>query len=508
VQGPGGGTPAGAADAPRHNERGGEIDSRSDHDGEGAEEADGAGDVDAAEGDPASDGAAAGDVPEAPRVRRFGAGSGRGRGARLVKADATEGRLLSPRERIYMLDLWQRSGLPARDFGALVGISRHTLYSWKQRFAQQGPAGLEDGQRGGPRGSKLDELTKRAILMLKKEHPDYGCERISDMLFRGPALAASPSAVARLLKESGYETEEVATRPHAPPVRQFERAEPNQLWQTDLFTFVLKRQNTRVYLVAFMDDHSRFVVGYGLHASQSTALTLEVLRAAISGFGTPEEILTDNGSQYVTWRGKSAFTKELEKRGIRQIVARPRHPQTLGKIERFWGTLWRECLETSVFRDLADARARTGHFIDHYNFQRPHQSLDGHVPGDRFFRAAPEVKKALLARVQANALELARGGTKPAPFYLTGQVGGKGFSVHAEGEQVFLTREAGAREEVSLVSPEKAAEAKPRAVPPAVAPDGSPPPEEVTPGARDQERSFGRSPLDGTGLCHDEEVKS
>ena len=41
---------------------------------------------------------------------------------------------------------------------------------------------------------------------------------------------------------------------------------PNQLWQTDLFTFLLKRQNRRLYLVAFLDDHSRFIVGYGLHA--------------------------------------------------------------------------------------------------------------------------------------------------------------------------------------------------------------------------------------------------
>ncbi len=91
-----------------------------------------------------------------------------------------------------------------------------------------------------------------------------------------------------------------------------------------MFTFILKRQNRRVYLVAFMDDHSRFIVGYGLHASQSSALVLKVLRAALTGFGTPEEIITDNGSQYLTWRGKSAFTRELAKRGIKQIVAHRR----------------------------------------------------------------------------------------------------------------------------------------------------------------------------------------
>jgi hypothetical protein len=74
-------------------------------------------------------------------------------------------------------------------------------------------------------------------------------------------------------------------------------------------------------------------------------------------------------------RGKSAFTRELEKRGIRQIVARPRRPQTLGKIERFWGSLWRECVESAAFVDLGDARQRIGHFIDHYNFQRSQRGI-------------------------------------------------------------------------------------------------------------------------------------
>jgi hypothetical protein len=193
---------------------------------------------------------------------------------------------------------------------------------------------------------------------------------------------------------------------------------------------------------------------------------LEVLRAGITNYGTPEEILTDNGSQYITWRGKSAFTKELEKRGIKQVVARPRRPQTLGKVERFWGTLWRECIESSVFRDLGDAQTRIGLFMDYYNFQRVHSGIAGLVPADRFFGAAPEVLKTLKARVAANALELARNGTPKKPFYLTGQVGDKAFSVHAEGERVILTRQEGEREEIEL-NPE---ESKPEEEAPAPLP--------------------------------------
>ena len=381
------------------------------------------------------------------------AGRGRSRrhGRRLV-APVVPGKPLSPEQRLLLLDTWQRSGLPAGDFADLVGISKFTLFAWKKKFDAEGPAGLMDRPKGGLRGSHLPELTKRTILMLKQTNPEWGCQRISDMLWRGPALPASPMAVARVLREAGLELADVPTRPHPDKVRFFERAKPNQLWQTDLFTFILKRQDRRVYLVAFMDDHSRFIVGYGLHASQSTALVLEVLRASLTGYGVPAEILTDNGAQYVTWRGRSAFSRECDKQGIKQIVARPRHPQTLGKIERFWGTLWRECLERAVFIDLGDARTRIGHFIDHYNFQRPHQGIEGLVPADRFFGAASEVQRTLAARVQANALELARHGLPKAPFYVTGQAGGQPFSLHAEGERVILTGADG-RQEIDLTPP-------------------------------------------------------
>ena len=110
------------------------------------------------------------------------------KGRRLVKPDET--RLpFSPHERLLILDTWQRSGLPAGDFAPLVGLSKHTLYLWKKRFAQQGPAGLMEHRRGASPGSKLSEVTKRTIVMLKQLHPDWGCQRISDELLRGPALA-------------------------------------------------------------------------------------------------------------------------------------------------------------------------------------------------------------------------------------------------------------------------------------------------------------------------------
>jgi len=416
--------------------------------------------------------------PLETQARRVRQASGRESRRTLQKPTSDQRHLYSPEQRLLLIDTWRRSGLPVKDFAALVGLSQHTLYKWNQNFERHGPEGLMDAKRGAGKESRLPEVTKRMILMLKEANPEYGCRMISDLLARGPGVPASASAVAHFLKASGYECEETPTEPHPDKPRRFERAKPGQLWQTDLFCFTMKRQNRRLHLVAFMDDHSRFITGYALHGVASTEMVIEALRAALTAFGAPEELLTDNGPQYCTWRGRSRFSKECERLGINQIVSRPRHPQTLGKIERFWGTLWRDFLQAAVFLDLEDARRRIGLFIDHYNFQRPHRSLDGLVPADRFFGVAPTVMASMKSRLQANALEIARQGFPKKPFYLAGQVDGRPVSLHEENGRVFMIGEGGQRQEVELVTPfaldeaEKAAAADPEPQ----CPDGTLPP--------------------------------
>ena len=70
---------------------------------------------------------------------------------------------LSPTQKLLLLDTWLRSGLPARDFGALVHISRHTLYAWKHRFEQLGPAGLMEQ----PRGARTTQRGRKSFLLTR-----------------------------------------------------------------------------------------------------------------------------------------------------------------------------------------------------------------------------------------------------------------------------------------------------------------------------------------------------
>jgi transposase len=76
-------------------------------------------------------------------------------------------------------------------------MSTHTLYAWKQRFEAEGPAGLCDRGRGRESGSRLPEATRRAILMLKQSHPEWGQDRLHDVLMRSQGFQASPNAIGR-----------------------------------------------------------------------------------------------------------------------------------------------------------------------------------------------------------------------------------------------------------------------------------------------------------------------
>src|SRR5262249_17596835 len=176
-------------------------------------------------------------------------------------------------------------------------------------------------------------------------------------------------------------------RRKAPRPRRFERTRPRELWQSDITSFVLARPGTRVYLVVFLDDFSRYIVSFGLHVQMRAATVCEVLLEGIARYGKPREVLTDQGPQYFAWRGKSAFRRLLDREGIRPVVARSHHPQTVGKCERLWETIGQEFWERARPSDLAEARVRLSHFVAHYNFFRPHQGIEGAVPAHRFFAA-------------------------------------------------------------------------------------------------------------------------
>jgi len=326
------------------------------------------------------------------------------------------------------------AGLSAEEVGELAGVGASTVQKWRAAYTEGGVEGMcRKASSIGVR-HQCSALEER-ILAQRKENPDHGVRRIRDDLRRQEGLEVSAEKVRTTVNEAGLGNAPPQPGRRPPGVRRFERACPNALWQIDIFTFHLKRMY-QVYLVGIIDDHSRYITGWGLFRQQGADAILEVTKGAIGQWGAPRELLSDNGRQFVAWRGKTRFQKVLKQQGIGHVRSAPQHPMTLGKIERFWKTIWQEFLYEAQFASFADACQRIDHWIRYYNHQRPHQGIGGACPADRFYGMAQDVEEAVRQGCQDNARRLALGQQPQPPLYLLGQLGGKEVRVVRRGEQI------------------------------------------------------------------------
>jgi transposase InsO family protein len=276
-----------------------------------------------------------------------------------------------------------------------MGVGRSTLSKWVRLYRDQGEAGLKSKPAGPSRPQpKVAAAVKAEVVGLKRRHPDLGIKKISQFLRRVLFLPVSRETVRRTLhKQQLLKKPRRKPQRNPPKPRFFERSTPNQMWQTDIFTFRLGGKNA--YLIGFIDDHSRYVVGLDVFRSQTAEHVLEVYRRAVAEYGVPKEMLSDQGRQYCSWRGTTRFEAELRKDRVHHIKSRPHHPMTLGKIERFWKTIWEEFLERAQFDSFESACERVRLWVKHYNHRRPHQSLEGLCPADRFFVIAQELRQVI-----------------------------------------------------------------------------------------------------------------
>jgi transposase InsO family protein len=334
------------------------------------------------------------------------------------------------------VQLCVEESFPVQQVAREMGVGLSTLSKWVRVYREQGEAGLQ-GQAGRPssRRPKMAAAVKTKVVELKRHHPDLGIQKISQFLRRVLFLPVSRETVRRTLHEQQLlKKRKPKPRRNPPKPRFFERSTPNQMWQTDIFTFRLGGKNA--YLIGFLDDYSRYVVGLDVFRSQTAEHVLEVYRTAVAEYGVPKEMLSDQGRQYSSWRGTTRFEAELRKDRVHHIKSRPHHPMTLGKIERFWKTIWEEFLVRAQFDSFESARERVRLWVKHYNHQRPHQSLEGLCPADRFFAIAQELRKVIERGIQENTLELALRGQPRNPFYMVGRMGEQSVVIRAEKGQV------------------------------------------------------------------------
>jgi putative transposase len=277
----------------------------------------------------------------------------------------------SPAERKLIVDLSETFGSKA--VHDAFGIAYDTVSRLKKRYT-------EDSDRK-PRVP----LKYMPVLDLMHKHPGMGPMQMRDYIRRHMGLNMGVNSIRRIMEQNGWVPPYARSTRIKEATRHFEAIRKNFLWHADFKHHYINQ--SRVAILFFQDDYSRFLVGHSFSDSENIDTVVQVMEDAIAVHGKPESIMSDGGSAFYSWRGVSQFTKSLEDHGIDHYIAKSANVN--GKIESVCCQVEKELLNVQTFSSLAHFQKELAQWVGFYNFKRPHQGIgDGHVPADRFYPGA------------------------------------------------------------------------------------------------------------------------
>jgi len=254
------------------------------------------------------------------------------------------------------------------EVAAIKKIPKQTLARWMRNFRRFGESCLEN-KKPGPSDRIINPEFEKIIMLKWKERKRSSHKLWIDLKMEG--YNVSERQIQKIFRKHGLKMN-LRSRPSQIKFVKYEWPRPNMLWHTDWTICPFTGFN----LIAFIDDHSRFIVHAEYFTNATTENTLLAFVRAIKQHGKPDAILTDNGTQFTPARTeKGPFTEFCEKQGIHHILGRIHHPQTNGKIERWFGTYKQEFKEGE---DTLDS------FVKFYNERRLHQGINYITPLQRY----------------------------------------------------------------------------------------------------------------------------
>ncbi len=307
------------------------------------------------------------------------------------------------------------------EYSQVCGVNYWTLRSWMEKIGWD--AGRLDDLRRAPRRrgpeqdvTALSEPVREAILALKMREPSWGPLKIKQYLFRHEQILVPQTSIYRFLKAKGLVDErpaEAAVEPHG---RRFEYPYPLAAVQMDLLTVSLSGGRS-LFLVTLLDDFSRFVLASRFVSVKTMAEVTGVFAETVRRYGAMDKLLTDCGSEFVSWQRFTAFEELLVGLDVEYIASGPDKKENQGKIERWHQTVRQALRERGPLDHASEAQLWIRGLVDLYNYERPHQAIGGLVPADRFFGVHEELE-AELERHRAGE----RSGQR---IYLACRVGGR-----------------------------------------------------------------------------------
>ena len=215
-------------------------------------------------------------------------------------------------------------------FGNQIRVSRETLDRWIRRYRAGGFEALVPAPRR--LAARTDAQVLELAASLKRENPTRTVAQVARILRTATGWAPSESTLLRHFHGCELMGPDAGQSPAV--FGRFEAADPNELWVGDALHGP-RVGDRKTYLFAFLDDHSRLVVGHRFGFAEDTVRLAAALRPALAARGVPGLIYVDNGSAFIdAW-----LLRACAKLGIRLVHSAPGRPQGRGKIERFFRTV-------------------------------------------------------------------------------------------------------------------------------------------------------------------------
>lgn len=280
----------------------------------------------------------------------------------------------------------------------LFGINRKTFYKWREHYRLYDEAGLLFPLSSAPHTvwNKTPRWVEDLVVATKKQHLELGCRRLANLINagfeeRGSQVRITYRTVHRILqRREDAPTNPLVEKAQKGVWRFFEAIAPHKIWQMDILYAFKSEEGKWVYVIAILDDHSRFVVHAKVTPRQRALDVVKVFREAVEQHGIPEMLLVDNGKQFKSKR----FRDVCEVLDIEIRHSGAYHPQTKGKIERFFRTLRKEHLQVYPFENLKKANQRLQEYLRTYTYVFTHAGIGDSVPFRRFLgkkgRALPK----------------------------------------------------------------------------------------------------------------------
>jgi len=222
------------------------------------------------------------------------------------------------------------------------------------------------------------------------EHPTYGVLQMQDYLL-GMGARINVKKVRRLLRKMGIEAlypkrnlSKLGKAKYIQPylLRNLDIVRVNQVWSIDI-TYIPMAKGF-MYLVAIIDVYSRFIVAWGLHNTLAAENSLDVLKQAITKYGKPEIVNSDQGSQYTS----KLWVEHLKNEEIKISMDGKGRALDNIYIERFWRTVKQDYVYLNPAEDGLELHGGLRDFIKHYNFKKSHQGIGRQTPSAMFFKQA------------------------------------------------------------------------------------------------------------------------